>query len=191
MKKNLAKILLFCLIPLTFNGCFGSDSSDPTSTDTTPSTGETLYSTSDFSMIYPQDWEILEKDDFTSNVPLETIVDFRSNVKNEIFTANINISVMNIEENLSAQDFAKSSLAKIKTSLIGFQEILNEPFSKENSYILEFEGKKSPSDPVVHFRQLHFVNGEKGYVVTAAYAPAEDESVVNAIDGMLNSFALK
>ncbi len=191
------KLLIIFLIPLVLAGCFGSD--DPTPADTNTNTeipGKVTYKNNEFSLLVPQDWETIERTDTTSNVPLEYSVGFRNNIKSETFTANVNIAKSQITEGLTVEDFAKSTLAKVKNSLIGFQEIKNEATNLGTgdasvaAYLLEFEGKKSASDSVIRFKVILVTKAGVGYSITAAYLPAEDENVVKLTDEMLNSFTL-
>lgn len=176
-------------------GCFGS--SDGTSGDTVFSNPNyNTYQGAGFTIPYPKDWEVIDGKTFTSNVPAETIVAFRNNLKNEIFTANTNISITPIPETINSEDFGKSTLLKSKESLVGFNELSKEEISflygntELKTFISGFEGKKTPSDPVVRFKQLYIAGQGQGYVITSAYLPTEDESVVKMCDEMLHSFSL-
>ncbi|MFH1533860.1 MAG: hypothetical protein ABID64_02925 [Nitrospirota bacterium] len=188
------KILILLAVPLILTGCFGIGEETPTSELTV---GETEYSTSNFSILAPQDWETIEESDFTSSVPAETIVVFRNNVKSEIFTANVNISAAEVNETISSSDLAVSSRTKAKNSLVSFEEIsltnVEVPFGEVfmPGARLVFTGKKSASDPIIYFDQIYVVDGGLGFIVTASSLLEEDETVVNYLDRMLNSFALK
>ena len=184
-----AKILVIGLIPLLLTGCFGG------STDTTTDTS--LYKHSLFEVKVPQDWEVLEPSDFTSNVPRETLVAFRSNIKSDRFTANVNVIGINTEEKISSLDFAKSSESQIKTKIVSYEKVgltENEIQKGENTVkgaILEFSGKKSATDPIIHFKQLYIVDNGTAYTITASYLPDEDITVVKYAGEVLTSFALK
>lgn len=191
------KILLLVSIPFILTACGGDDES-PTGSNSAVNADKLIYETDDFSMLFPKDWEIIESDSFTSNVPEETIVGFRNNIKSNIFTANINIAKTESgEESIDSRDFAKSSLAKAKKSLVNFNQISLEDydfsFGDEEiaTYISDFEGRKSASEPTIHFKQLHVVNDGTGYTITGAYAPSEEESTVVQIQEMIESFQLK
>lgn len=177
-------------------GCFGSSDNAPTDTSSTNPNYNT-YEGTGFSIHYPKDWEVINGKSFTSNVPTETIIAFRNNIKNEIFTANTNISKTQIPETINSEDFGKSTLLKSKESLVGFKELSKEeitfPYgeSEIKTFISGFEGKKTPSNPIVRFKQLYLANQGQGYVITSAYLPTEDESVVKMCDEMLHSFSLK
>lgn len=192
MIKSKIAILLTTSILLT--GCFGSsDGPEATSIEA----GKMLYEGSGYQLIAPEEWEIIEKSDFTTSVPQETQVAFRNNIKSEIFTANVNVLVVDIDDSLSAEDFAISSKTKAKSSLISFTDLgssnseiplgeITIPITK-----LAFSGKKTASETIIKFEQLYAVKDGLGYILTAAYLPEEDESVVKYMNEMLDSFSLK
>lgn len=188
MKKSIKFLVTLLTIPLVLTGCFASEEETASITE--------IYETNNFSISVPQDWEILEKSEFTSNVPQSTIAAFRNNIKNEIFNANINISVQNT--NLTDPlDLAKSSKANAKTNLISFQEIETKNMEVQSGeqtikgVLMEFQGKRNTQESIIRFKQLYVIQGNTAYTVTAAYLPDEDDTVVQYIDEMLNSFALK
>lgn len=196
MQKGILSSLL--ILSLSFAGCFGGDDeTKPTdeSTDIQPS--DTAYDGGDFSIIINKDWEIIEADSFTSNVPAETAVGFRNNVKNEVFTTNLNIAKFTVTENIDSFDLSKSTTAKAKQSLLEFKQLNSENFSLENgendidTVILDYEGKKSASEPIIHFKQLYVINSSTAYILTAGYLPNESESTLTLIDKMIKSFRLK
>lgn len=176
------------------SGCLGIGEETVTSA---PQAGEVEYSTSNFSLLVPQDWEIIEEASFTSGIPSETLVDFRNNIKSDIFTANVNIAMMDVDEDMTASDLAISSKARAESSLVSFELVslidLEIPYGEifKPGARLIFSGKKSASDPIVYFDQLYIIHNGLGFVVTSASLLEEDETVVNYLDRMLNSFALK
>lgn len=192
------KILLLISIPLILTACGGDDEA-PTGGDSAENADKLMYETDDFSILFPKDWEIIESGSFTSNVPEETIVGFRNNIKSNIFTANLNIAKTELEQeqSIDSRDFSKSSLAKAKKSLVNFEQISLEDydfsFGDEEiaTFISDFEGRKSASEPTIHFKQLHIANDGTGYTITGAYAPTEEESTVVQIQEMIESFQLK
>ncbi|MBI2634519.1 hypothetical protein HYW82_02520 [Candidatus Peregrinibacteria bacterium] len=190
MKKS--KFFTIAVIASIFFTACGGSTEDGSNSETNNPAGSSIYETDSYSITIPSAWETIGQNDFTSNVPGETVVGFRNNIKNEIFTANINISQKETGENLTAEDFGKSTIAALKTKLISFSEINNEEkklSSGEPAYFIEFEGKQTATSPIVHFQQ-YFI-GNNVYILTAAYLANEDETVVTAIDDSLNSFTLK
>jgi len=189
------KLLTLLVVPLIFSGCLGIGEEEGATGE--PTAGEIKYSHTNFSILIPQDWEIIEKADFTSNVPAEVIVDFRNNIKSEIFTANLSISAINVGEGTSASDLAISSKTKAEDSLVSFEGISSEKTDIlygegfVNGERITFSGKKNASDPIIYFEQIYVINNGVGYIVTTASLAEENETVVNYLDRMLNSFALK
>lgn len=174
---------------LLLSACGGSDTTDTT----TAAAGEKLYESNDFSLIYPQDWDVLEPDSYPSTVPSQTVVAFRNNIQNEIFTANLSVNIKDLDEEVSSDDFTKSTLSKIKKSLLSYSELPSETIKigDVETKIIEFEGKKSPSEEIIHFKSLSIIKNRTAYTVICAYLPTEDESIVISMDKMLNSFSLK
>ena len=188
-------IALLIAIPITLSGCGGS--SDQDTTQNIDTSGKLSYESNDFKILYPQDWEVISPSNFTSNVPSEIMIAFRNNIKNEVFTANVNVSKTTLGEDISSQDFAISSSSKIQNTIVSYQLIGKTdyqfigPRQTVETYIIDFEGKKAASEAIIHFKNLYIVDNKIGYIVTGAYLPSEDESVVKSISDMLESFSIK
>lgn len=182
------KRLVSSAIFLTFAGilltaCGGKDIEEVTAEP-----GENIYSTAEFSIIYPQDWEILEQETFPSLVPHQTVVAFRNNIKDEIFTANVNVSKTTLETEINAEDLAKSTMSKIRTTLLDVREF--PLLEHDKGILMEFQGRKSPAEPIIHFKSLNVTSNTYAYTITGAYLPTEDESVVMKMERMIDSFTL-
>lgn len=190
-QKLLTAILSVTLI---LSGCSGSDEQSDESTE---QAGKIKYESTNFALLVPQDWEILEKDSITSTTPQEVTVAFRNNIKNEIFTSNLVITETAVEETTNVKDFAKSTITNIKKSLLNLTEISSTDGVIVNgetdlaTNTIEFEGKKGPGEPTIHFKLFFVINNGIGYTLTTAYLPQEDESVVKMTNEMLDSFSLK
>lgn len=191
------KITIGTIITALLLSACGSDETAENSIENSSQASKSNYETSEFKLSYPTDWEVLDSTSYTSNVPPQIIVAFRNNIKSEVFTANLTISKSELLESVSSLDFAKSSIAKAKSTLVSFQEIDTEDYNLEyngntiETWISEFEGKKTASDPLVRFRRLYLVNGNQAFTVTGAYLSTEDEGIINAINDMLRSFLPK
>jgi hypothetical protein len=192
--KKLLLITFATMIGLT--GCFGGgEEEEGIVTEATNQYSQ--YERSDFSLLYPSDWEILESEDFTSNVPSSTAVVFRNNLKNDIFTASLNISQSEITTGTTSKDFSLQTLNIQKYNLVGFNEsireeyILGDEITGEKTFISTFQGRKTATESLVEFKQLCIARNGFGIIVTAAYLPNEEQSVVMMLDEMLRSFALK
>lgn len=184
MKIKLNKISVIFITLITLASCGGGEI--PTEEATSD-----MFTTENFSIRAPQDWEVLKNTDFPASVPKETIAVFKNKIKSHTFTANVNISQQEVNEGVTATDISKATKAKVKTSLLNYKE-LSESTDKESTKITTvFEGKKSASDPMLRFKQVYAVKNTTAITITAAYLTNEDESVVKMIDEMLDSFTLK
>lgn len=194
------KLLLALLItPIFLISCGGgSKTADLAPGVATQNANKSTYQSKDFNILFPKDWESIEKDSFTSNIPAETVVGFRNNIKNDVFTTNVNVAKTTLADKTTlSKDFAKSTLANAKKHLVNFNQISLTDYKFPNgdkgidTFIADFEGRKTASESTIHFRELYVVNGSIGYTVTGAYLPTEDNSVVLMVDEMLKSLALK
>ncbi|MFA5820701.1 MAG: PsbP-related protein [Candidatus Gracilibacteria bacterium] len=196
MKKFLSGFLIV-LTSLTFSACGSGDDTPSTNSDISVDADQKLYENSELAIAYPQDWEVLERDDFTSNVPFQTIVAMRSNIKNEKFTTNIAVNKKDFEEDTKSIDFAKGTIEQAKNTLQNFKEIESKTvkvkFGKNelDGYLATFQGKNDAASPIVTLKQLYVVNGKTGYMITAAYLSDTDAATLKMIDSSLNSFMLK
>ena len=200
MKKILTMISVALMLSI-FTGCLGIGEDDAT-TDGTQTEGKTQQSykdfeNKDFSIIYPENWEVLNEDSFTSNVPATTVVVFRNNIKSDIFTANLNVSQATIAEDTTSEDFALQTLNTEKYNLIGFTELKRENYTLgegENTiktFLITFQGRKTVTETLVEFKQICIARNGFGIIVTAAYLPNEDQNVVYQLDQMVKAFTLK
>ncbi len=184
MKQIIKKLGVITLTLITLTACGGAE---PAPEDIS----KDLFTTENFSIKAPQDWEVLRTSDFPASVPKETLAVFKNKIKSHTFTANVNISQSTVEKIITASDISKATKAKLKTSLINYKE-LSESTDKESTKVTTvFEGKKSASSPMLIFKQVYAVKDTTAITITAAYLPNEDESVVKMMDEMLDSFSLK
>ncbi|MDX9971266.1 MAG: PsbP-related protein [Candidatus Gracilibacteria bacterium] len=155
------------------------------------------YETANFKISYPLDWEVIDKSKFEINIPENVIMAIRSNIKNESFTTNVNISVEVPEKEVNVKEFALATMSLAKRKLTSFKEIqlgettVNNIEGKIPAYYIEYEGKSSPKSPLVQIKQVFLNDNNAIYTLTKANLPTEDESIVNLADLVLNSFVLK
>jgi len=195
--KNLKKLLIF--IPITslflLTGCFGDT--------TVVNSGEDLanfktYTAPSFTVGIPNQWETIEPKDFSSDIPNETQVIFRDNIKSDIFTPNANIAKVILGQQMSTYDFARNEISKNRNSLLNYDEISrDEEFNiaiggqMAKTILILFEGKLREADPKVRMIQVYAVNGADAYTVTAAYRADSSELVSTAAKNIVKSFKIK
>lgn len=182
---------------LTLSGCINLGGGSTAGTANTASTTTQTYDTSEFTITIPQGWEIIEKKDFTSEVPQETQVVFRNNVKNENFTANVNIVKNILQQPVSTTDYANMVLNREKTGLYNYTESRKDSTkisiggTDTDTFFVLFEAKKSASDNVVRYLQTYAVKADSAYIVTGAVSPQENAAMIATVESTVKSFKLK
>jgi hypothetical protein len=194
--KRITAITL-AIIPLVLlGGCFNFGGDNTGGTKTSDQNSK-LYDTTAFTISVPKDWEVIDKKDFTSDVPAETYVVFRNNVKNETFTSNIVIVDNKLQEPLSSLEYAKRVINRQKTGLYNYTESRKEDFKisvgdkTDDTYFVLFEAKKSQDEKNVRYLQTYAVKGNDAFIVTGAVSPQEDDTVVKMIEDAVKTFKLK
>jgi len=190
---KLFKYILLVAMVLAFSGCFsfGGDEDAQTTEE-----GFTTYKTANFSVDVPSAWDVLNQDEFTSDVPDVTVVVFRNNVKNETFTANVNIVAKQIQEAVSSDEYAKLVVNRQSSGLVDYSEISKDSAkvmiggSEADTLLTKFEARKDVDDNLVRYIQTYGVKGNTAFIVTGAISPQESESVVQLVEKVVKSFAL-
>jgi hypothetical protein len=199
-RKSSNKLPVLAIATLSIfvlGGCFNFGGSSPVSGTKTVDERSKLYDTNDFSAVIPKDWEIISKAEFTAGVPEETEVVFRNNVKNEDFTANVNIVKNNLQEPISTVEYAKRVGNRQNTGLYNYKESKNDPIKisigdKEvDSFYRLFEAQKGPDEKLVRYMQIYGVKGDSAYIITGAVSPKENDAVIKTIEDIVKSFKLK
>lgn len=193
MRTAFTSFLLVALLSL--GGCFnfsGEEAQQPE-----PGGESSVYQTNDFSINIPADWEVIDENDFTPEVPDETVAVFRNNVKNENFTANVNVVQRGIQSPVTSMEYANLVNNRQKSGLVDYRETRKETISiasgdqKEDTYFIAFEARKSSSDPLIRYFQTYGVRGNSAYIVTGALSTQENESTVQTVEKIVRSFRLR
>ena len=183
-------------------GCFGGDEEVVEEENTeseieAQDTSGNNFEGPDFTIFAPEEWEVIKKEDFTSDVPAGTVVVFRNNVKNDQFTANANITKNTIPGTITSGDYAKQAISNLKASMFNFKEIkrestvINVDGKGVSTIYLAFEGKRKENENTVQFLQKYAVKGHIGYIITGAFLGSEEELVVKKVDAMVRSFEVR
>ncbi|MBN1494608.1 hypothetical protein JW911_02615 [Candidatus Peregrinibacteria bacterium] len=190
MKKA---ILLSSLISLlVFTGCFGGGDNAGQTADLK---NFKTYNASTFSISVPNSWEIIEAKDFSKEIPIETQVIFRNNIKSDVFTENANVTKKILKTGMSSVDFAKSEILENQKSLVNYKEISRDTEfnvliggKMNKSMLIMFEGKESAQDPLIRLIQVYAVNGVDAYTATAAYRSDADGVTTENAKNIVKSF---
>ena len=187
------KVLVGASLLLILAGCFGGNSG---TAETSPE-GFHYYATEDFRMLIPDEWDILTPAHFSSSVPANTLVAFRSNIKGEKFTANVVAVRNNLPEEISSRDYAQAVFRKFSTEIVGFKEIeikedsIRVAGQDRASLFIFAEGRETPTGDVKRFIQRSGVNGKQAFIVLGAFLANESEEVTEKIRKMVESFEIK
>jgi len=188
MKRFLLSIL--CLLVLS--GC--SDGGDVV--EVTP-VNTHYYATKDFRILIPDEWEIIEPNRFTSQTPVNTLIAFRNNVRNENFTANVVIITNALQQTISTTDYSRLLLQKLKTELIGYTELQveNIPITigagLENTLFSFIEGREGSNSDVKRFMQSSGVKEKNAYIAIGSFLSDDLEATAQTIEKMIRSFEIK
>lgn len=190
-KKILAASII---IPaLLFSGCFSVGDG------TTVEQGQTsdllkTYNNNQFSFTFPGDWDVIEAKDFTTDIPRESQVVVRNNLKNDNFTANLNVVKNDLQTNTSSLDYAQSILNRQKSGLLDYRETKREIIKitaggqDTETYYTEFQARLNQTDPVTNFIQTYAVKDKSGFIIMGSYAPQENTLVIQKLANSVKSF---
>lgn len=196
--KKLNKVKFFgAILACTFllSGCFnfGGEPDEPS-----VEIGDNkVYENSAFSISFPRDWEIIEPSDFTDDVPGETQVVFRNNIKNENFTANVNVIRKTLLEPTDTIEYAKMVMNRQSSGLYGYRETRKDDStimvgdSEQSTFFIGFEARVSPEERLVRYLQTFGIKDKFGYIITGSFAAEESSSVVNTVGEIVKSFRIK
>lgn len=194
--KKVFVVGMLTLTTLLLGGCFNFSGTNSNKTVVTDEKNRSIEN-AEFSVKLPREWDVIEPKDFTTIVPKETVMVFRNNVKNEDFTANVNLVRNPLQQTKETLEYAKEVINREKTSLYNFKEIKRDLAQiqigdkKVDSYLITFEGKKTPEANTARFIQIMAVKGTNAYIMTGAYSLQETGANITAVEDILKSFALK
>ncbi len=191
--KKILGISIMMVTVLALSGCGNS------STQQKPTTDERsrVIDNAEFTMRIPREWDVIEAKDFTADVPAETTMVVRNNVKNEDFTANVNVIRRSLQTTKETLEYAKEVINRQKSGLLNYKETKRDVSKMKigdktvDSYVVTFEGKKDAESDLVRFVQTYAVKGNMGYIVTGSYSLKESGDNMNTVEEIVKSFSLK
>jgi hypothetical protein len=191
---RLIKSVTALTILLTLSGCFSLDGGTAPVDTTQGSSQSRTYNNNQFSFVFPGSWDVIEPKDFTSDIPRETQVVIRNNIKNDTFTANINIVKNDLQTDKSSLDYAKEILNRQKTGLLDYKETKRELIKlpiggqDQETYYVEFDARLNATDPITRFIQTYAVKDRGGFIMMASYSQQESTTVIDQLQKMVRSF---
>jgi len=199
--KNVPKILITSILIgsiFSLSGCFSFGEEDSSGGDQ-PQVDEQsrLYETDVYSITIPKDWEVIDQKDFTSDVPEVTMIVFRNNVKNENFTANVNIVKNELQDPVATLEYAKLVNNRQKSGLVDYSESakdlrnINIGGSDHETFFTSFEARVAANEKLIRYMQTYGVKDRNAYIVTGSFSPQESESTSQKVENIVKSFRLK
>ena len=188
-------IVLALAAVFAFSGCvnLGGTAQPKTTTDERSK----QIDNQEFTLRIPREWDVIEAKDITSDVPSETVLVVRNNVKNEDFTANVNIVRKNLQTTKDTLEYAKEVINRQQSGLINYKEGKRDLVKvtiggkQFDTYLVHFESKKDEASQLVEFVQTSAVKGNQAYIITGSYSTKENGSNVSTVEEIVKSFALK
>lgn len=177
------------------SGCFGGSTKKDVVTKKIE--GFHSYATEEFAIQIPDEWETLDRVDFKSDTPKNTIVSFRSNLRDPKFTPNIVIIKNELTEDVKSSDYAKALEQKLANSLTSYQQILVQEDKtvvggqEQDTMFAHLEGRDSPTADLKRFFQKAGVKGKTAYVVMGACLSSAGDGAFKKIESAVRSFEVK
>lgn len=176
-------------------GCLGSNDSK------TPSEkkieGFHVYTAEEFSIQVPDEWETLSGAGLPGNTPKNTLIAFRSNIKNPRFTANVALIKNDFAQEIIPLEYAKMLRQKTIDGLFDFREILTEQTKimiaeQETDTILFIaDGREATDQDLKRFMQISAVKGKTAYVAVGSFLAEEGEGTAKKLETMMRNFEVK
>lgn len=179
---------------LLLGGCGGGDE---TKTASEVPKGYTVYESSEFSLQYAENWEVITPRDFVSEIPKGTMVGFQRVPKDEIFTPNIGVLKNELPKETPSIDYAKGLIQHHASALLNYKEISREEVNVGvgdttfPSLFVIFEGKEKADADAKIFLQISVVKKQTAYLATAAYLKTMDDAMRSEMTQAVKSLHVK
>lgn len=191
LRRSGITVMMTLLVLLT--GCLGGNSgtTDP------DADGFHSYATDDIRIDVPNSWEIISPVQFTSEVPPNTLIAFRNNIKHPRYTATVSIIKNTLEKEVSTLDYAKALLQRLKQDLTGVKELGAEQVAIKiggvdtESLMTTLQGSERPESEQKIYIHKGGVKAASAYLVIGTYLPEETAAVKEDIDRMVRSFEVR
>ncbi|MBI2463405.1 hypothetical protein HYV57_00415 [Candidatus Peregrinibacteria bacterium] len=186
------KIILTLLLTLSLIGAGCGSKDDGKNIQATT---KKEYETDAFSLNPPKNWEKIET--FTKEYPAGVKAGFREPIKDNNFTANINITTKSVNANLNSYDFALQEIKNHENNLKNYLEITREKRTIKiggndtDTILITFEGRQNIENDMNRFLQIFATKEGIGYVVTGGLSQDESSDVQKEIEESLKSFEIQ
>lgn len=195
---NKKAVLSVILLSTLLTGCL--DSNPSSSDEQKIPTGFHEYNGEGFSLQIPDEWEVVSSTSFSSAVPKNTIVAFRSNLRSARFTPNVAILKNELSQEITAADYASALKQKIINELANFREIQIEKTNikiagkDEETLFIYVEGREGTDKDLKRFVETAGVKGRTAFIAAGALLAddsAAGKGAADKIQRIIRSFEIK
>lgn len=182
--KNFIKICFVAVCLFVVSGCGKTQ----TITDATKA-----FDDPHFSIQYPTDWILKTRQDFSPEIPKETVVTFSRAEPRDGYRTTVSVINDLVPAGTTSLDYAKANINNALKNVIAFQKIEERDveISGEKTKLLVFEGKSNLNAKTLKYVQVYLVNGELGYTITGSDLLDIEANDFKILQDLVMGFQLK
>lgn len=189
IKKTLA-VLILALSTVFLNGCLGFGGDDDKTGDTK---GLSMYEGGEFFINIDPNWKIINKADFYSDIPKETLVAFTAPEAFDGFFINVNIIKEDIKQKVPSVDYGRANINLAGQNLTDYQKIQEAEIDLNGRPALVhiFQARLNPTEKLIRFVQLYVTKERNGYIVSGGMLPDTPKELRDKVGSIVTSFRLR
>jgi hypothetical protein len=182
---------------LLLSGCLGGEAETESVGLVLPEANYAFYSSPEIQIQYPINWKVSSKEEISSKYKESIEVAFTSNFKDPFFTPTLTIEKIKAPNFKSSEEFADDVIKRNANSIVQYAQIEKQTVSTsigsapEITTLVRFGGKQKLQDDPLEYIQLFLLEGETGYIATAAYDPTDDNNEADKLIEAIRTFRLK
>lgn len=184
LKKSLA-VLTILLFTTVLSACGGGE--------TTTNQNLKTYDGTEFSININPEWKVINRSDFYSEIPKETLVAFTTPEAYDGFFINVNVIKEDLKQNVSSIDYGRANINLSAQNLTDYrkvQEVIMQ-VGNEPALLHIFEARLNPTEKLIKFVQLYATRGNYGYIVSGGMLPSTPKEIRDLVGATVTSFNLK
>lgn len=184
MKKVTQLIFSFTLL-LNLTGCFGGEETVTTNTK--------VFTDPHFTINYPENWVVKTRQNFSSDIPQETIVTFSASEPRDGYRTTISVINDIVPPGTTSLDYAKANINNAIQGVLEFEKIEERDLeiSKKKTKLLIFKGKSDLNATTLKYIQTYIVQAERGYTITASDLLDIEDNDFKILEDLVTSFQFK
>lgn len=146
-----------------------------------------------FTIDYPEDWLVKTRQDFSNQIPRETVVIFNAPQPRNGYQGTLSVINDLVPQGVTSLEYAQSNINNAIQNVLEFNIIEERKvlLGKEETKLLIFKGKSSLDSKQLRYIQTYLTFGDLGYTITASDLLDTDEAILKNLEAMVLSFRLK